>query len=74
MFSQNKNGNKGDVWARPGMQVVFRAELMPKLSREERTFFIKEIMTNGSVTLHNFPGEHFEGEFEPFQFNRQKKK
>lgn len=59
----NKN-----VWARPEMNVVFRAELMPKKNREERTFKVKEVLNNGRVTLHNFVGEHRENEFENIRF------
>ena len=30
-----------DVWARPGMEVTFRAELMPSRDRNQRTFLVK---------------------------------
>lgn len=56
---------KTDVWARPNMQVTFRAELMPGKSREERTFKIIKVMTNGRVILEGFSGEHRQSEFEP---------
>src|SRR5262245_31111736 len=58
----------GDVWARPGMSVTFRAELMPGREREERTFRIKELLKNGRVTLDGVDGEHAEREFEPVSF------
>ena len=58
----------GDVWARPGMSVTFRAELMPGRERSERTFQIEEVLTSGRVTLQNFTGEHAEKEFEPVRF------
>lgn len=61
---KNKDENL-DVWARPGMSVTFRAELMPARDREARTFRVKEVFPNGRVTLHDFAGEHFEGEFVP---------
>ncbi|MFN2531734.1 MAG: hypothetical protein ABR555_10580 [Pyrinomonadaceae bacterium] len=54
----------GDVWARPGMLVTFRAELMPGRDREERTFRVKELLINGRVTLRDFSGEHTAGEFD----------
>jgi hypothetical protein len=61
---KNKS-EKLDVWARPGMTVIFRAELMPSRDREARTYRVKEVFANGRVTLHDFEGEHFEGEFVP---------
>jgi hypothetical protein len=60
----------GDVWARPGMMVTFRAELMPGRDRNERTFRVKELLTSGRVSLHDVDGEHAEKEFEPVQFDR----
>jgi hypothetical protein len=55
----------GDVWARPGMSVTFRAELMPGRDREDRTFRVKELLPSGRVLLHGVDGEHTETEFEP---------
>ena len=55
----------GDVWARPGMTVIFRAELMPGRDREDRTFRVKELLPSGRVSLHGVDGEHTETEFEP---------
>lgn len=60
-------GNSGDVWARPGMIVTFRAELMPGREREDRTFRVKELLPNGRVTLHGVEGEHAKGEFTPIR-------
>ena len=60
----------GDVWARPGMLVTFRAELMPGRDRDERTFRVKELLSSGRVSLHGVDGEHAEKEFEPVQFDR----
>ncbi|OLE53822.1 MAG: hypothetical protein AUG51_11065 [Acidobacteria bacterium 13_1_20CM_3_53_8] len=57
-----------DVWARPGMSVTFRAEVMPGRERSERTFQIEEVLPSGRVTLQNFTGEHAEKEFEPVRF------
>jgi hypothetical protein len=59
-----------DVWARPGMQVTFRAELMPGRDRHDRTFLVKELLPSGRVSLHEVDGEHAEKEFEPVQFDR----
>ena len=60
----------GDVWARPGMPVTFRAELMPGRERHERTFLVKELLPSGRVSLQDVDGEHAEKEFEPVQVNR----
>ena len=59
-----------DVWARPGMPVTFRAELMPGRDRHERTFHVKELLSSGRVSLHGVDGEHAEKEFERIQFDR----
>lgn len=59
--------NPLSVWARPGMKVTFRAELMPGRERESRTFKIKELLPSGRVILDGFSGEHTEKEFEPTQ-------
>ena len=59
------------VWARPEMQVTFRAEIMPGRTREERTYRIKSVRPNGRVVLYDFPDEHREGEFERINFLRE---
>jgi hypothetical protein len=59
----------GDVWARPGMEVTFRAELMPGRDRHERTFRVKELLSSGRVSLHDADGEHAEKEFEPLEYD-----
>ena len=59
-----------NVWARPGMQVTFRAELMPGRDRQQRTFLVKELLSSGRVSLHGVDGEHAEKEFEPIHFDR----
>ncbi len=59
------NRSAGDRWARPGMEVTFRAELMPGRARSERTFRIADILPSGRVTLESFTGDHSETEFEP---------
>ena len=53
-----------DVWARPGMSVTFRAELMPGRDRAERSFRVKELLPSGRVLLDGTGGEHAEKEFE----------
>jgi hypothetical protein len=57
--------NPGDVWARPGMMVTFRAELMPGRDKSERTFKVKQLLSSGRVILHGVEGEHAEREFQP---------
>jgi plastocyanin len=56
--------NPENVWARPGMTVTFRAEVMPGREREERTARVKELLPSGRVTLHEVAGEHAQNEFE----------
>jgi len=60
----------GGVWARPGMPVTFRAELMPGRDRGQRTFLVKELLSSGRVSLQGVDGEHAEKEFEAVQFDR----
>ena len=60
-----------DVWARPGMLVTFRAELMPGRDRHDRTFRVKELLSSGRVSLHGVDGEHAEKEFEPVRTDRR---
>jgi hypothetical protein len=68
----NVQGEKraGDVWARPGMPVTFRAELMPGRDRLQRTFLVKELLPSGRVSLHGVDGEHAQKEFDRIQFDR----
>ena len=60
----------GDVWARPGMPVTFRAELKPGRDRHKRTILVQELLSRGRVSLHGADCEHAEKEFEPIQFDR----
>jgi hypothetical protein len=52
------------VWARPGMSVTFRGELMPGKDREARTFRVTHLLSSGRVLLEGVVGEHAEKEFE----------
>jgi hypothetical protein len=61
-WRQSERGN--DAWARPGMEVVFRAELMPGRNASERTFRITKLLPSGRVLLEGVVGEHAEKEFE----------
>ncbi len=58
---EDANGNR---WARPGMIVTFRAELMPGRDGSERTFHVKELLPSDRVLLDGVAGEHARGEFE----------
>ena len=60
-----------DVWARPGMLVTFRAELMPGRDGRSRTFRVKELLASGRVSLHGVDGEHAEKEFERIDLERR---
>lgn len=62
--ASTKSQKDGNVWARPGMAVTFRAELMPGRDREDRTFRVKELLPSGRISLHDKDGEHKESEFE----------
>lgn len=64
MGMQQQRAREKDVWARPGMVVTFRAELMPGRDREQRTARVKELLPSGRVTLNEVAGEHAQNEFE----------
>lgn len=59
------NRGERDRWARPGMSVTFRAELMPGRDSAERTYRVATLLPNNRVLLEDFTGEHTESEFEP---------
>lgn len=59
-----RNRGREDRWARPGMSVTFRAELMPGRDPSERTFRVTEVLPSSRVTLEGFAGQHTETEFE----------
>ncbi|CAN5159798.1 hypothetical protein BH20ACI2_BH20ACI2_04180 [soil metagenome] len=61
-----------NIWARPKMNVTFRAEIMPGTLREDRTFRIEKVLSNGRVTLERFAGEYRESAFEAINFLRDK--
>ncbi len=75
LFNRSKakhRDRQANVWARQGMNVTFRAEIMPCKTREERTFRIESVSANGRVGLEDFLGEHREGAFEPLNFMRER--
>lgn len=59
-----RSSKRAGVWARPGMMVTFRAELMPGRDSSERSFRVAELLPSGRVTLEGVAGEHTETEFE----------
>src|ERR1051325_10662514 len=61
---RKRRGKRDDMWARPGMEVVFRAELMPGRDGSQRIFRVQQLLPSGRVVLENFAGEHAEKEFE----------
>ena len=56
-----------DKWARPGMKVTFRAELMPGREAGDRTYQITDLLPSGRVLLDRVAGEHARKEFEPLR-------
>ncbi|MEP6788700.1 MAG: hypothetical protein ABJB40_09740 [Acidobacteriota bacterium] len=71
-FFEREDQGGASVWARPEMNVTFRAEIMPGLEREQRTYRIATVLANGRVTLHDFPGEFRQSAFEAINFLRHK--
>lgn len=62
---RRERSEEKNVWARPGMRVVFRAELMPGRDASERTFQVTSLLPSGRVVLEGVTGEHAQREFEP---------
>jgi hypothetical protein len=66
-ISRRARDKSGDTWARPGMKVVFRAEVMPGHETAERTFRVTSLLPSGRVLLDGVAGEHAEKEFQPIR-------
>jgi hypothetical protein len=64
---RRERDKSGDSWARPGMTVVFRAEVMPGRQTSERTFQVTSLLPSGRVLLDGVSGEHAEKEFQPIR-------
>jgi hypothetical protein len=47
------------------MRLTFRAEVMPGRERDQRTFTVTRVLTNGRVELSGLFGQHTMTEFEP---------
>lgn len=65
--TSRKRDKTPDRWARPGMEVVFRAELMPGRHTSERTYHVTTLLPSGRVLLDGVAGEHAEKEFQPIR-------
>ena len=48
-----------------GMQMTFRAEVMPGRETHQRTFAVERVLASGRIELANLQGEHTLTEFEP---------
>ncbi len=66
-WTRRKRAQTPDSWARPGMEVVFRAEVMPGRHTSERTFHVTSLLPSGRVLLDGVAGEHAETEFQPIR-------
>ena len=66
-WARRKKTKTPDTWARPGMEVVFRAEVMPGRHTSERTFHVTSLLPSGRVLLDGVSGEHAETEFQPIR-------
>jgi hypothetical protein len=66
-WARRKRNQTPDTWARPGMTVVFRAEVMPGRHTPERTFHVTSLLPSGRVLLDGVAGEHAETEFQPIR-------
>jgi hypothetical protein len=66
-WARRKRAKTPDTWARPGMEVVFRAEVMPGRHTTERTFHVTSLLPSGRVLLDGVAGEHAETEFQPIR-------
>jgi hypothetical protein len=64
---RRERDKSGDIWARPGMKVIFRAEVMPGRQTSERTFHVTSLLPSGRVLLDGVSGEHAEKEFQPIR-------
>lgn len=51
-------------WAKVGMRLTFRAELMPGRTSLTRTYEVARTLASGRVELTGLAGQHTETEFE----------
>ena len=65
-IARRKRRKQGTVqsWTKVGLQLTFRAELMPGREPLERTFTVASVLSNGRVELIGLSGQHAETEFE----------
>jgi hypothetical protein len=62
--SQRKTPDTVQSWAKVGMRLTFRAEVMPGRETSERTFTVSCVLASGRVELTGMAGQHAETEFE----------
>lgn len=58
---KTKSGLSGPV---AGMQLTFRAEVMPGRESDQRTFEVTRVLASGRIELADLHGEHAITEFE----------
>jgi len=61
-FRKNRSVTGGPA---VGMQMTFRAEVMPGRETHQRTFAVERVLASGRIELANLQGEHTLTEFEP---------
>jgi hypothetical protein len=64
---RGKQSAQVNGWVSVGMPLTFRAEVMPGLDRDRRTFTVAHVLTDGRVELSGLFGQHGEAEFEPLR-------
>lgn len=52
-------------WAIVGVNLTFRAGVMPGREASERTYKVSSALANGRVEIDGMSGEHSEAQFEP---------
>jgi hypothetical protein len=62
--SHSKKQDTVQSWAKVGMQLTFRAEVMPGRETSNRTFTVASVLATGRVELIGLVGQHSEAEFE----------
>ena len=61
---QQQQANDASHWAKVGMRLTFRAELMPGRESGARTFEVARLLASGRVELNGLAGQHAATEFE----------
>ncbi|HEY0405702.1 MAG TPA: hypothetical protein VGC89_08230 [Pyrinomonadaceae bacterium] len=61
---RRQQANAASHWAKVGMRLTFRAELMPGRDSSARTFEVARLLASGRVELSGLAGQHTATEFE----------